>query len=60
MDEFSALFLLENGADVNMVCDRRDGETALHLAAKSADMTRVAETLLGRGAKVNAQNRNNL
>ena len=59
-DEFASLFLLENSADVNLTSEGSEGDTALHMAARSAEMAAVAGRLLERGARVNAQNRKNM
>ena len=59
-DEFASLFLLENSADVSLASDRSDGDTALHMAVRSAAMVTVAERLIERRARVNAQNRRNM
>ena len=59
-DEFASLFLLDSSADVNLTSERSEGDTALHMAARSSKMVTVAERLLERRARVNAQNRKNM
>ena len=54
-DEFSALYLCDHGAQVNVVTPE-SGDTALHLAAKFRNLRSVAEKLLSLKADPNAQN----
>lgn len=54
-DAFSAMFLLKNGARVN-VTRPSDLNTPLHLSAEHNDLVDVAEKLVGLGADVNPTN----
>ncbi|XP_060806538.1 rabankyrin-5 isoform X1 [Amyelois transitella] len=65
-DAYSAKFLVENGADPNLLT-KEEGDTALHLIAalttSSCDedtmeqMAQIAETMVEKGADINRQNR---
>ena len=58
-DEFSAIFLLDNGADANAVI-AESLDSPLHLAGKFKSLSKVVEKLVDRGANVNSQNKENL
>ena len=54
-DTFSAMFLLDHGAQIN---GKRsfDSNTPLHLTAQHSSLVRVAQTLLDKGASTNDTN----